>query len=161
MTESRRRWLEANKDKIREKQRAYDAARAHERRGTPEGRRAATRRYRERNPDKIKESSARYYAGNRDAVRKRCSEYRKSNKAYFAARNSKRKAWQLKATPRWANDDAIRRIYDAAAENGLSVDHIVPLKSKIVCGLHCEANLQLIPLADNILKNNRHWPDMP
>lgn len=41
------------------------------------------------------------------------------------------------------------------------VDHIVPIKSPIVCGLHCEANLQILPEAENIRKGNRHWPDMP
>jgi hypothetical protein len=40
------------------------------------------------------------------------------------------------------------------------VDHIVPLTSDLVCGLHCEANLQIAVGKDNIAKNNRWWPDM-
>jgi hypothetical protein len=41
------------------------------------------------------------------------------------------------------------------------VDHVVPLKSKLVCGLHCEANLQIIKRSANRSKSNRRWPDMP
>jgi len=41
------------------------------------------------------------------------------------------------------------------------VDHIVPLKSPLVSGLHTEANLRLLPGAENRSKHNRFWPDMP
>ena len=41
------------------------------------------------------------------------------------------------------------------------VDHIVPLQSKIVFGLHNEFNLAVIPAAINRRKSNRVWPDMP
>lgn len=42
-----------------------------------------------------------------------------------------------------------------------NVDHIVPLNNKLVCGLHCEANMQVISSAENFAKNNFYWPDMP
>lgn len=38
---------------------------------------------------------------------------------------------------------------------------LVPLHSKVVCGLHCEYNLQILEAKKNIGKGNRHWPDMP
>lgn len=41
------------------------------------------------------------------------------------------------------------------------VDHIVPLQSRLVCGLHNEANLSVIPAIDNNRKGNRYWPEMP
>ncbi len=40
------------------------------------------------------------------------------------------------------------------------VDHIVPLSSEFVCGLHCIANLAVITKAENDRKQNRWWPDM-
>lgn len=65
------------------------------------------------------------------------------------------------AEPAWANRKAIAKIYRRAKELGMVVDHIVPLCSEYVCGLHCEANLQLLGEAANIRKGNRYWPDSP
>ena len=74
---------------------------------------------------------------------------------------------QGRATPAWADRSAMREIYRQAAQAsellGVKhhVDHIVPLKSDLVCGLHCEANLRVVTATDNLKKHNRSWPDMP
>lgn len=66
-----------------------------------------------------------------------------------------------RATPQWADLEAIDRLYQVAKILGAHVDHIVPLSSPIVCGLHVEANLRLTQPSENREKSNRHWPDMP
>lgn len=65
------------------------------------------------------------------------------------------------ATPRWANPMEIAKIYRrrdrATRESGVSheVDHIVPLLHPLVCGLHVEQNLQVIPKTRNQQKLNK------
>jgi hypothetical protein len=66
---------------------------------------------------------------------------------------------KARATPPWADLERIKAIYIEAARLGLSVDHIVPLKGKKVCGLHVENNLQFLTRLDNIRKGNRFDPD--
>ena len=83
------------------------------------------------------------------------------------AKSSARRARKLQATVAWADKDKIAWFYAQAKEltkfTGMvyHVDHIVPLTSKLVCGLHNEFNLQLLPGPENLRKQNRHWPDMP
>lgn len=117
-----------------------------------------------------------YYHQNKDVVnayrqenKKRLAEYRKSyqqsNKSYFNTQTASRRALKIKATPSWIDQEAVDGMYDLASlfnDVGLDVhvDHIVPLNSDKVCGLHCEANLQLLLASDNISKGNRWWPDM-
>lgn len=134
------------------------------------------KRYYEKNREKKKQ----YAQINRDAISSRMKEYRERNSQHIASRlrkwrqdnpdkvnahASQYRASKLQSTPSWADKDAIAGMYQLATifnRTGLNlhVDHVVPLNSDTVCGLHCEANLQLLPASDNISKGNRHWPDM-
>ena len=82
------------------------------------------------------------------------------NKHVYIQRVAKRKAAQLLATPLWASTEIINAIYKKAkqmtVDTGVQhhVDHIIPLKSKVVCGLHVESNLQILTAKQNRSKSN-------
>ena len=83
-------------------------------------------------------------------------KYRKTNKYLIAHKiyQELRRAYKLKAVPRWANIEKIKEIYKQCGK-GYHVDHIIPLRSSNVCGLHVENNLQILKAEDNISKGNR------
>lgn len=83
------------------------------------------------------------------------------------AKSAKRRSAKKNAVPGWASKAAIEAIYEKARRfsdltgESFHVDHIVPLTSDLVCGLHWEGNLQVLSGVDNLSKANRVWPDMP
>ena len=79
---------------------------------------------------------------------------------YWTLEGNKKRAVKLRAMPKWANQEKMKEIYKNRPI-GYDVDHIVPLQSKLVCGLHWEGNLQYLPSRENQVKKNRYWPDMP
>lgn len=118
-------------------------------------------RWRELNPEKARKFHLDQYYKNRAAKRKYNDEWYKRNPHISNEKNARRYAAKVKATPAWASREKIKEIYKLACERGMEVDHIVPLRSRRVCGLHCEFNLQLLTEEENNKKGNRVWPDMP
>ncbi len=104
---------------------------------------------------------------NPEKSKSRQKVWRRANPGANNATGARRRAAKLQATPAWANPFFIGEAYDLAQlrqkmlGGRWHVDHVVPLVSDIVCGLHVEFNLQVIPGSENELKGNRHWPDMP
>jgi len=88
------------------------------------------------------------------------AKYNKNNRDIRTAAESLRRANKLQATPGWFNVEEVNCIYSLAKGRSLVVDHIVPLKSKYVCGLHVQDNLRCIPSKLNLHKSNRYWPNM-
>lgn len=91
------------------------------------------------------------------------------NRSAFHVENEKstrRKRAIEGATPAWSDRNKVLEIYEQARKvselTGIQhhVDHVVPLNSKKVCGLHNEFNLRVIPAIDNLKKHNRTWPSM-
>lgn len=147
-------------------------------RRNPEATAARQAQWTAENRDKRRANYRNWYRSNIDAARKSCAErgtkYRATEK-YAAAKAAaaaqitaikakykvKRKAAEEAATPPWADELQTRLVYIYAAALGMQVDHIVPIVSDRVCGLHWHGNMQLLPKRDNIIKGNRRWPDMP
>jgi 5-methylcytosine-specific restriction endonuclease McrA len=86
-------------------------------------------------------------------------------KKYFKLRSrvetARRRAAEQQAMPKWADKKAIRAVYAEAdrltRETGIPhhVDHVVPLNSPVVSGLHIAANLQVLTAVENIRKSNK------
>lgn len=115
------------------------------------------KRYLEKKEEILARTKA-YREANREKYREYNREAKKRNAAKMNASNNKRRAYKLKATPAWLTEEhesQILEIYKLAKEKGWHVDHIIPLKSKIVCGLHVPWNLQPLDPITNIKKSNK------
>jgi hypothetical protein len=130
--------------------------------------RAYTAKNREKVGKEIANEKARIYReANREKTRLAALKWQKENRARATAAQNLRHASKLQATPKWADQEKILAFYEEAERlseiyfRHYHVDHVVPLRSKIVCGLHWEGNLRVIPADENRSKGNRHWPDMP
>ena len=122
---------------------------------------AKARKWYAENTDRAKAYAKTYFNLHRDKYLAKLREWGRSNPGKVNSNTARRRALKLSATPGWANTKEIAKFYIAARAAGFQVDHIVPLRSRLVCGLHVEANLRVIPAFDNQSKSNRAWPDMP
>lgn len=98
---------------------------------------------------------------NRESNNKASAKYRQKNRGKRNALKMKYNADKLKATPAWSDLNYISDLYENAKEASkifgipFEVDHIIPLRNSLVCGLHVENNLQVLPRALNRKKSNK------
>ena len=86
------------------------------------------------------------------------TEYRRKwntdNKELKNGYTRKRRAMIKIATPVFASMREIKKMYKNAPK-GMHVDHVIPIVSDIVCGLHVEWNLQYLTPQQNIDKGSK------
>ena len=120
---------------------------------------ASDKKYRELYPEKSRARSAKFRAKNPEHVNEIRREYYYRNREVEIQRVQDRQ--RKERTPKWADTAQIFSIYQQARklseETGeqYHVDHIIPLRSKIVSGLHVENNLQILTQYENISKGNK------
>ena len=126
-----------------------------------EASKAAGRRYYERNKDAVK---ARAMGRPNKVVQEYRKKWRDNNPELSRAQVSLRKRRHREATPAWITQEQkqqIRGLYLSAQRlteitgERYVVDHIVPLISDAVCGLHVPWNLRVITQEENLKKSNK------
>jgi hypothetical protein len=129
------------------------------------------------NREEVKDKKHEWYQVNRDKVIERAAtrsveqlrQYRnawkQNNKLQVLADNKVRRRKHRLATPPWLTrkqKSEIRQLYEIAITMTKTtgeqyvVDHIVPLRSPEVCGLHVPWNLRVITQEENLKKSNKH-----
>lgn len=121
---------------------------------------SAAKTWSEKNKEKRSDISRQYVLKNPKQRYETSKKHRLNNPGMYAAHFKLRQQRKNMALSGWANLVAMEAIYIECAritkETGIKhhVDHFYPLKSDIVCGLHNEFNLRIIPAKDNLSKGN-------
>lgn len=167
-------WREKNRDKMREYQRSYQRTESYK---------AGRKEYVAKNSAAIRAYHADRYFNNRDAiivkqlayqatcpekVKQRRADHYRNNKSKYRARDAKRRAQEMSATPKGLTEDHIEQMKDIYRKceeitrdtgEAHNVDHLYPLQGTTVCGLHVPWNLVVIPHKENMSKGNKHPED--
>lgn len=150
--EYKKAWAKANAEKVRASRKKYEEThkeKVAEYRNSEKFKKRAVERatiYNKQNPDKRKETALKYIKNNPDKS---------------LANTVKRNARKLMAIPKWADEEKIACLYSVAAmlnkygNEKYHVDHIIPLRNNLVCGLHTYENLRVITAKENLAKGNK------
>ena len=142
--------------------------------GCAECLRRSSRAYYRKNAETLKPKKRQWFKDNLERHRERVLEWQRNNrdKAALTQRKARharpdhyrakgryyaalRRSATLRATPPWADLNAIESFYRACPA-GMEVDHIVPLRGELVCGLHVHWNFQYLTKCANSAKGNKH-----
>lgn len=116
-----------------------------------------------RNLERAKEIKRKCYENHKVAYLKRAAAWKRANPGSRVGDNISRRLAHRRGTPIWANQFFIAETYALARERtklqtcgvSWSVDHEIPLRSAVVCGLHTHNNLRVVPALFNVQKGNR------
>lgn len=78
-------------------------------------------------------------------------------KSFQRIRNLKKQERLIIATPKWCDKTALNE-FISNCPDGHHVDHIIPLRGKLVWGLNIPENLQYLPAQENLSKGNKVDP---
>lgn len=126
------------------------------------------KKYYKRNRDKHSQWSQKYYENNKLEISKKFRdryendpEFRRSRLIQGYLREERVKI----CTPKWVNPQDLVPFYEESKrkteETGIlhHVDHIIPISHKLVCGLNCPSNLQVLTSDENLRKSNKFTVD--
>lgn len=105
--------------------------------------------------------AVRYRAAHRVEGLARAARFWEANPGKRRAKVARHRATRLQRTPAWADLKKIEKVYEEARVMALMmdepwhVDHVIPLRGKLVSGLHVHNNLQILPGIENAKKSNR------
>jgi hypothetical protein len=114
------------------------------------------------NKDKKRIYDAKRRKEKRYLYREASRKHRLNNPAKKKADVIARKSGISTQTPSWANFKYMNLFYKLAkieqvrTGKAVHVDHIIPIISDVVCGLHCEDNMQLLFAEYNLKKSNHY-----
>jgi len=117
--------------------------------------------YRAQGKTKAIESS--YRNNHKEEILKTIENWRLRNLDKRCFTESNRRAMKLNATPIWFDEidefvlqeaHSLAKLREKSTGIKWHVDHVIPLKGRTVCGLHCWNNLQVIPAKHNLQKSN-------
>lgn len=106
------------------------------------------------NRQKANISNKKWREANKEKQKEAIKDWYFYNPGMYAAYKAARRAAELNRTPPWADTDAIKQFY-ANCPTDYHVDHIIPLRGKLVSGLHVIENLQYLPAKENCAKGNK------
>lgn len=155
--ERARAWYYANREKAQVRMKAY-------RESHPGQAHALSLAWRTENRERARETRRRWREANPEAHRASQSKYAAAHPEKYRALRMKRIADEIQRTPAWADFQKIEKFYAEAKELSeftemlWHVDHVVPLRGKLVSGLHVHENLQLLPGVENVRKSNCFEP---
>jgi hypothetical protein len=119
------------------------------------------RAWKQQNPERRAALDAAWKAKNKEKMNAARAKWRETHPAMVRLQYQDRRHSARRATPQWASREKMAQLYADAIvlteATGIphEVDHIIPILHPLVCGLHCEANMQVLTRAENRCKSNK------